>query len=144
MLICFDVDGTLLTDEMKDGGEYVKGVIPTNMLIDLWKLGHKIAIVSPSPYLPKQFSGDNHWFKRNSSNDYRWENINDAMIYYYTTHHPDQLATINDQMSNMTIDQKKNSLKVLAKDIIDCDKQISASTGKWGGTSNQMETIFEK
>ncbi len=81
-LICFDVDGTLLTDEMENEGQYVKGIIPTKTLIDLWKLGHKIAIVSPSPFLPKQFRGDNHWFKRNGSNDYRFENILDARIYY--------------------------------------------------------------
>ena len=81
-LICFDVDGTLLTDEMENEGQYVKGIIPTETLIYLWKLGHKIAIVSPSPFLPRQFSGDNHLFKRNGSNDYRFENIIDARDYY--------------------------------------------------------------
>ena len=84
-LLCFDVDGTLLTEEMCGEGEYVKGIIPTKLLIDLWKQGYKIAIVSPSPFLPRQFSGTNHWFKRNGSNDYRWENIMDAREYYKTS-----------------------------------------------------------
>ena len=82
MLICFDIDGTLLTDEMNDHGEHLKGIIPTKHLINLHTQGHKIAIVSPSPSRPREFSGDEHWFKRNSSNDYRWENIKDAIIYH--------------------------------------------------------------
>ena len=79
MLICFDVDETLLTDE--GYGQYVEGIIPTEWLIQLQNKGHKIAIVSPSPFLPKIFR-EKHWFKRNGSNDYRWENIKDAMSYY--------------------------------------------------------------
>ena len=83
-LICFDVDGTLLTKEMDNEGEYVKGIIPTELLIDLWKQGFRIAIVSPSPFLPQQFSGDNHWFKEYGSNEYRWKNVDDAIDFYKT------------------------------------------------------------
>lgn len=106
MLICFDVDGTLLTDEMNNEGEYVKGIIPTTVLIDLWKQGHKIAIVSPSPFLPRQFSGDNHWFKRNSSNDYRWENIRDAMKYYHYSD-LDGLIYVDDLIGNHRLVKKE-------------------------------------
>ena len=81
MLICFDVDGTIDCKE-NDNEDYLKGIIPENVLVELWKQGNQIAIVSPSPYFPDKWKGDNHWFCRNSSNDYRWENINDAMIYY--------------------------------------------------------------
>jgi len=79
-LYCFDVDGTLLTEEMKGMGQYVEGIIPTEELIKLEKQGHTVVIVSPSPYLPKRYTDANHWFKRNGSNDYRWENIQDAQI----------------------------------------------------------------
>lgn len=82
MLICFDVDGTLLSDEMKGMGQYMEGIIPTEKLIELEKQGHKIAIVSPSPYLPRRYANEKHWFKRNGSNDYRFENIVDARNYY--------------------------------------------------------------
>lgn len=78
MLFCFDVDGTLLTDKMDNEGQYVKGVIPTIILNRLEQQGHKVAIVSPSPFRPDGFKV----FDRNGSNDYRWENINDAMDYY--------------------------------------------------------------
>ena len=81
-LICFDVDGTLLSEEMKGMGQYVEGVIPTALLIELENQGHKIAIVSPSPYLPRRYANEKHWFKRNGSNDYRFENILDARNYY--------------------------------------------------------------
>ena len=81
-LFCFDVDGTLLSNEMKDMGQYVEGIIPTETLVNLERIGHKVVVVSPSPYLPKRYTDDNHWFKRNGSNDYRWENINDAMKSY--------------------------------------------------------------
>ena len=81
-LYCFDVDGTLLSEEMKDEGQYVKGIIPTTSLKKLEAKGHTIAIVSPSPYLPACYTNDDHWFSRNGSNDYRWENINDAMKHY--------------------------------------------------------------
>lgn len=104
--MCFDVDGTLLTDEMDGEGDYVKGIIPTQHLINLWKNGHQIAIVSPSPFLPVQFSGDNHWFKRNSSNDYRWENIKDAMKYYK-----------NDGFGVMYIDDLMGNHKLVKKEL---------------------------
>ena len=81
-LYCFDVDGTLLTDKMYNEGQYVKGIIPTSSLKQLEAKGHTIAIVSPSPYLPIEYEGDDHWFNRNGSNDYRWENIQDAMKHY--------------------------------------------------------------
>jgi beta-xylosidase len=68
--------------------------------------------------------------------------LNDAIIYYYDTHHTDQLLSINSQLVDMTRTEKKNSLKLLVKDIIECDKQISINTGTWGGTSNQMESIL--
>jgi len=82
-LICFDVDGSLECKE-NDNEEYLKGVVPENLLVKLWKKGYAIAIVSPSPYFPDKWKGDNHWFKRNGSNDYRWENVDDAIKYYKT------------------------------------------------------------
>src|SRR3990167_476494 len=78
MLFCFDVDGTLLTDKMEGEGQYVKGIIPTITLTRLEQQGHKVVIVSPSPFRPDGFKV----FSRNGSNNYRWENINDAMEYY--------------------------------------------------------------
>ena len=78
MLLCFDCDGTLLTDKMENEGQYVKGVIPTKTLTRLEEQGHKVVIVSPSPFRPDGFKV----FARNGSNDYRWENIKDAMEYY--------------------------------------------------------------
>jgi hypothetical protein len=82
-LICFDVDGTLDCKE-NDGEEYLKGIIPEEVLVNLWKQGFGIAIVSPSPYFPDKWKGNNHWFQRNGSNDYRFENIKDAMECYNT------------------------------------------------------------
>jgi len=106
-LICFDVDGTLLTKEMENEGQYVKGIIPTSLLIKLWKKDYGIAIVSPSPYLPNQFSGDNHWFKRNGSNDYRWENVDDAIKYYKTnrfnTIYVDDLESNRKQLEKLDV-----------------------------------------
>ncbi len=78
MMFAFDVDGTLLTDKMDNEGQYVKGIIPTIVLTRLEQQGHKVVIVSPSPFRPDGFKV----FARNGSNDYRWENINDAIIYY--------------------------------------------------------------
>ncbi len=99
MLFCFDVDGTLLTDRMKDMGQYVEGVIPTNELIKLEEQGHKIAICSPSPYLPDEYANEKHWFKVNSSNDYRWENIKDAMRFYDFTDNT-QVFYVDDLIGN--------------------------------------------
>jgi hypothetical protein len=84
MLFTFDVDETLLTEEMENEGQYVKGVIPTQILMDLESNGHDIAVVSPSPFLPKQYADDNHWFKRNGNSFCRLENIRDAQKYYKT------------------------------------------------------------
>lgn len=78
MLFAFDCDGTLLTDKMDKEGQYVKGVIPTIILDRLAQQGHRVVIVSPSPFGPEGFKV----FARNGSNDYRWENIKDAMDYY--------------------------------------------------------------
>ena len=75
LLFAFDVDGTLLTEEMEDEGQYVKGIIPTEKLIELEKKGNKIAIVSPSPFLPKKYANKKHWFKKYGSNEYRWANV---------------------------------------------------------------------
>lgn len=83
-LICFDVDGTLDCKE-NDNEDYLKGVIPEEVLVDLWKKGYGIAIVSPSPYFPDKWKGENHWFCKNGSNDYRWENVDDAINYYKTS-----------------------------------------------------------
>lgn len=85
-LFTFDVDGTLLTKEMDGKGQYVKGIIPTAKLIKLHNEGNFIGIVSPSPFLPVQFSGTPHWFKKNGSNEYRWENVFAAQKFYGVTH----------------------------------------------------------
>ncbi len=80
-LYTFDVDGTLLTERMKGENQYVKGIIPTSKLLELENKGHYIAIVSPSPFLPKEY--EDVWFKEYESNDYRWKNIADAMLFYH-------------------------------------------------------------
>lgn len=73
-LFAFDVDGTLLTEEMKNEGQYVKGIILTEKLIELEK-NNKVVIVSPSPFLPKRYANKKHWFKKFGSNEYRWANV---------------------------------------------------------------------
>ena len=95
MLFCFDVDGTLLTDKMKDEGQYVKGIIPTSILRELEQKGHRVVIVSPSPFGPGGFKV----FARNGSNDYRWENIKDAMDYY--GYSKDHTVYVDDLQSNL-------------------------------------------
>lgn len=97
-LYCFDVDGTLLTKEMEKEGQYVKGIIPTEKLIQIWKSGNFVAIVSPSPYLPEQFSGSNHWFKKNGSNEYRWENVLAAQKFYGVS--PNDTIYVDDLKAN--------------------------------------------
>ena len=78
-LFAFDVDGTLLTDEMENEGQYVKGIIPTEKLIELEKKGNIVVILSPSPFLPQRYTDDNHWFKKFGSNEYRGINVEIAM-----------------------------------------------------------------
>lgn len=78
-LFAFDVDGTLLTDEMENEGQYVKGIIPTKKLIELEKKGNIVVIVSPSPFLPQRYTDANHWFKNFGSNEYRGVNVKIAM-----------------------------------------------------------------
>lgn len=78
-LYCFDVDGTLLTDEMQNEGEYVKGIIPTQKLIEIEENGDKVAIVSPSPFLPKRYANEHQWINKFGSNEYRWANVKKAI-----------------------------------------------------------------
>jgi len=78
-LYCFDVDGTLLTEEMQNEGEYVKGIIPTEKLVQLEENGNKVVIVSPSPFLPKIYANESTWIKDFGSNDYRWANVKKAI-----------------------------------------------------------------
>jgi hypothetical protein len=80
-LICFDVDGTLLTKEMEGMGEYVEGIIPTSLLLELEEKGWDIAIVSPSPFLPAIYANDDHWFCKEGSTEYRIHNINEAIAF---------------------------------------------------------------
>ena len=80
-LFAFDVDGTLLTEEMKDEGQYVKGIIPTEKLIELEK-NNIVVIVSPSPFLPKRYANKKHWFKKFGSNESRWANVLLARSFY--------------------------------------------------------------
>ena len=101
MLFCFDVDGTLLTDEMENEGQYVKGTIPTKTLSLLELAGHKVVIVSPSPFRPDGFKV----FARNESNDYRWENIQDAMDYYGITDKSDVIYVDDLQLNRIMIIQ---------------------------------------
>jgi len=81
-LYCFDVDGTLLTEEMQNEGEYVKGIIPTEKLVQLEDQGNKIVIVSPSPFLPKIYANESTWIKDFGSNEYRWANVKKAIQLY--------------------------------------------------------------
>ena len=104
-LIAFDIDGTLLTDEMKNEGQYVKGVIPTVVLHNLSAKGINVALVSPSPFGPEAFKNSNHWFARNGSNDYRWENIVDAQIHFGATN--DETIYVDDLEGNRTMIEKK-------------------------------------
>lgn len=83
MLYCFDVDGTLLTDEMENEGQYVKGIIPTAKLIQLEEEGHKVVIVSPSPFLPQRYANQYQWIKPFGSNDYRWANVKKAIQIHH-------------------------------------------------------------
>ena len=46
-LICFDVDGTLLTKEMENEGQYVKGIIPTSLLLNYGKKIMDSASINP-------------------------------------------------------------------------------------------------
>lgn len=79
-LYCFDVDGTLSNSKMNGESEYIRGIIPTSVIVDILAKGDKVAIVSPSPFYPEGF--ENLIFARNGSNDYRFENIKDAMRHY--------------------------------------------------------------
>ena len=97
-LICFDVDGTLKTDEMGNEGQYVKGIIPTDVLMELEQGGTKIAVVSPSPYLPKRYTDKNHWFKDYGSNSYRWRNVQEAMDKYNVL--PSETLYVDDLEAN--------------------------------------------
>lgn len=99
-LICFDVDGTLKTDEMTGYGKYVEGIIPESILIKLEKAGIKIAIVSPSPFLPKRYTDKNHWFKEYGSNSYRWRNVEMAMDAYDITD-KSQVLYVDDLEANI-------------------------------------------
>lgn len=84
-LYCFDVDGTLLTDEMQNEGQYVKGIIPTQKLIEIEENGDKVAIVSPSPFLPKRYANEYQWINKFGSNEYRWANVKKAIQINRTT-----------------------------------------------------------
>jgi len=106
LLICFDIDGTLDCKE-NDNEEYLKGIIPEKLLVKLWKDGNHIAIVSPSPYFPDKWKGDDHWFKEYGSNSYRWKNVFDAMKYYrmnsYNTIYVDDLESNRMQLEKLDI-----------------------------------------
>ena len=83
-LYCFDVDGTLLTEEMDNESDYVKGIIKTDSLLRLEEKGHQVVVVSPSPYLNKRYR-DKHWVKDFESNDQRHLNVKKAMeIHSFT------------------------------------------------------------
>ena len=64
---------------MKGEGEYVRGKIPTHVLVDQLSAGHNVAIVSPSPFFPDGF--DRCVFATWGSNDMRWKNIEEAMTF---------------------------------------------------------------
>jgi hypothetical protein len=79
-------------------GQYVKGIIPTEVLLTLEKKGINVALVSPSPLGPKAFKDSKHWFCRNGSNDYRWENVLEAMNSFATS--KDETVYVDDLESN--------------------------------------------
>ena len=110
MLFCFDVDGTLLTNKMDNEGQYVKGIIPTIILDRLQQQGHHVVIVSPSPFRPDGFKV----FDRNGSNDYRWENIKDAMEYYgYSGWCYGSVVYIDDLHGNLDIVSKNLNIRTM-------------------------------
>lgn len=78
-LFVFDVDRTLLTQEMDDESDYVKGVITTERLDQLEKQGHCVCITSPSPFVDKRYRDGKHWIKNFESNDDRWLAVKNAM-----------------------------------------------------------------
>ena len=105
-LICFDVDGTLDCKE-NDNEEYLKGIIPENYLVELWKMGYGIAIVSPSPFFPEKWKGENHWFCEYGSNEYRWKNVDDAIssnkTNRFNTLYVDDLEANRKQLENLDV-----------------------------------------
>ena len=102
-LICFDIDGTLLTDKMENEGQYVKGIIPESELRRLQTLGFDIAIVSPSPFNPNGFPV----FAEYGSNEYRWKNVDDAISYYrqnrFNTIYVDDLQANRNQLEKIDV-----------------------------------------
>lgn len=96
-LFTFDIDGTLSNNTMNDYGEHVRGIIPTSVLIKLILDGHKVALVSPSPFYPEGF--DNMVFAPNGSNEYRWENVREAMKWNNITS-KDDVVYIDDLKAN--------------------------------------------
>ena len=121
MLFAFDVDGTLLTEEMENEGQYVKGIIPTQRLLNLEKDGHTIVIVSPSPFLPQRYDDVKHWIKKYGSNEYRWANVLQAMqIHGFTskdTRYVDDLEANRKQLESYGI--KSYSPEEFMKTVFD-------------------------
>ncbi len=76
-LICFDIDGTLECKE--DDSEYINGPVKLTTLDHLAKK-HRIVIVSPSPYYPKDDNGRSLYpiFSKYESNTYRHLNLLEA------------------------------------------------------------------
>ena len=98
-LFCFDIDGTLDTEEMAKRGElhggYVMGGISEYILKEIESHGSHVAIVSPSPFAPKGFKVIADF----GSNDYRWRNVFDAMKHFRITK-IDDVVYIDDLSAN--------------------------------------------
>jgi hypothetical protein len=84
VILAFDIDGTLLTKEMDDEGEYMKGLIRTEELTALSEKGFSITIVSPSPFYPKNKDGIPMFqmFQEWGGDTMRWKNLADAENYF--------------------------------------------------------------
>lgn len=113
-LYCFDVDGTLLTKEMVNESEHIKGIIKEDVLDQLEQYGHKIVIVSPSPYLPAKYKNKDHWIKDYVVNEERFLNVKKAMsLYGYTK---DNTIYIDDSESLRNQVSKALEVKVLSSE----------------------------
>jgi hypothetical protein len=121
-LICLDVDGTLDCKE-NDNEQYLKGIVPTKLLLELQNKGINIALCSPSPYSPETFRNSSHWFCRNGSNDYRWENVIDAMntfrIMKSETIYVDDLESNRNQLIREGVTSySPEEFMILAKELV--------------------------
>ena len=94
VLICFDTDGVF--KQSIEHSEYIEGPIDPKRIQDLEKQGVSVAIVSPSPYYPKQPNGE-HMFStlgywKNNSDRHR--NLEAARKFYTTVNNKEPIICL--------------------------------------------------